>query len=343
LPVDQFQRYRVIKDLVDSYGSGAGSVKVLDVGGYPGHLIEFLPDKDVTVVDLPPCDRPRYLQVDGQRLPFPDGSFDIVSTVDVFEHVEPAARLKFLEELIRVSKDVVLLEAPFHDTAKVLAEELIYEYVSEVQNQQFLFLREHLELGLPVHAEVDEFLDKNNLSFVKLPSGYFYHWLIMMFISQSLTDLPGGLRFRRILHKFYNRQISPFDNAEPAYRTVYVISRNSPDYIDRVGQLYARTAPLTDRELREKIMMAADLFEIQSRTAETLGGKEFRAEMNKMSENVASFRQEIRRLDQTVNEQEATIKERDETIANLRTWLDEIHNRPIYKVYARAKRLIKRR
>jgi SAM-dependent methyltransferase len=47
---------------------------------------------------------------DGYHLPFADRDFDVVTCVDVIEHVE--FYLKFIEELIRVSKRVVFFSTP---------------------------------------------------------------------------------------------------------------------------------------------------------------------------------------------------------------------------------------
>ncbi len=47
---------------------------------------------------------------DGYSLPFPDKKFDVVTTVDVLEHVEDFHR--FIDELLRVAKRAVLISTP---------------------------------------------------------------------------------------------------------------------------------------------------------------------------------------------------------------------------------------
>ncbi|MFQ5354296.1 MAG: hypothetical protein ACE5DR_05055 [Thermodesulfobacteriota bacterium] len=50
LPFDQYQRYRVIKDAIDAVRTNKGPLKILDVGGSPGTLLDFLPDDDIYTV-----------------------------------------------------------------------------------------------------------------------------------------------------------------------------------------------------------------------------------------------------------------------------------------------------
>ena len=47
---------------------------------------------------------------DGYNLPFPDDTFDVVTCVDVIEHVEDYDRL--IKEMLRVSKKGVFLSTP---------------------------------------------------------------------------------------------------------------------------------------------------------------------------------------------------------------------------------------
>ena len=104
LPFDQFQRYRVVSEFVDSIRTDEKSpLKILDVGGYPGLITDFLPDDDITIVDVVPGDMPNYHQYEGGKLPFEDTSFDLVCSCDTLEHVLPGDRQAFIGELARVS------------------------------------------------------------------------------------------------------------------------------------------------------------------------------------------------------------------------------------------------
>jgi len=98
----------------------------LDVGFGLGYGLNILAIKasSVSGVDVDPkvleyCRNtvlgrnPRLSQLeiyDGYTLPFPDNHFDLVTCVDVLEHVEDYHR--FLEELLRVSRKGVFISTP---------------------------------------------------------------------------------------------------------------------------------------------------------------------------------------------------------------------------------------
>ncbi len=100
--------------------------KVLDVGCGLGYGLNLLSIKAKSTygVDVDPkaveyCKQnilgknPRLQSVqayDGYSLPFKDKEFDIVTTVDVLEHVEDYDR--FIDELIRVAKRAVIISTP---------------------------------------------------------------------------------------------------------------------------------------------------------------------------------------------------------------------------------------
>src|SRR3954452_22245845 len=79
-------------------------MRVVDVGCGTLGLRGLEPGLDVTGVDLVP--RPGYpgpfVQADAaERLPFPDGAFDLAYASSVVEHVAPARRGRFAAELTR--------------------------------------------------------------------------------------------------------------------------------------------------------------------------------------------------------------------------------------------------
>lgn len=99
---------------------------VLDVGCGVGYGMNLLSIKAASVtgidVDRKAVDycRARVLgknpkvggvdHYDGEQLPYEDGSFDVVTTIDVIEHVPDYDR--FLRELLRVSRRAVVVSTP---------------------------------------------------------------------------------------------------------------------------------------------------------------------------------------------------------------------------------------
>ena len=117
---DQFQRYSVLKACIEVLFREK-SPQVLDVGGTSpdrrGEACWFPVHKtarsEAYVVDIISCPGKGFIQGDGRNLPFKDNSFDLVCCLDVLEHIEEADREGLLQELCRVSRDVVLLANPF--------------------------------------------------------------------------------------------------------------------------------------------------------------------------------------------------------------------------------------
>src|ERR1700756_4853800 len=107
LPFDQYQRYKIIEEVINVLRNPGQRFKILDVGGHPGLINGFLPQDDTFIVDKLECDIPNFQKADILDLPFKDGSFDIVISVDVMEHIPVEKRVKFLEELWRVSKEYI--------------------------------------------------------------------------------------------------------------------------------------------------------------------------------------------------------------------------------------------
>lgn len=102
-----------LDELLDVVGSRVRSPRVLEVGCGEGEIARRLHTRwaDVVALDLPDpglrgewsqLSGPRFLHADAERLPFEDGTYDLVVCVEVLEHIpDPAAGLS---ELARVSK-----------------------------------------------------------------------------------------------------------------------------------------------------------------------------------------------------------------------------------------------
>jgi len=105
---------------------GAVPASVLDVGCADGYLCHVLRDRvkvpKVMGVDVASAhvDRARdrfpgipFFRGDARHLPFPDASFELVTAVEVLEHLEdPAAALR---ELARVAARRVIVTVPFNE------------------------------------------------------------------------------------------------------------------------------------------------------------------------------------------------------------------------------------
>lgn len=143
MPFDAYERNRKIAGLVKK------GETVLDVGGGTTGLKLFINNKVVTV-DLETGD----VKADAtKRLPFGDKSFDVVSCVDVLEHIPPAKRSSFLKNIERVGKKRIIISTPFGTPGHEAAEKKLYEELKR-NKIEVSFLREHVQNGLPKPEEV---------------------------------------------------------------------------------------------------------------------------------------------------------------------------------------------
>ena len=162
-----------------------------------------------------------------EALPFPDHSFPAVLAVDVLEHIIPEHRAKAIQEIARVTQDILILAAPFAYSLSRAAEKLVYDFIKEWLGYEHKFLKDHLENPAPDMVETESLLVSLGFDTVIIPNGQLERWLVMMLGYYYFDGFPNAMELRRELTSFYNRNFFWTDVAEPAYRHVIVATRKS--------------------------------------------------------------------------------------------------------------------
>jgi SAM-dependent methyltransferase len=233
LPFDQYGRYRIIADALDSVRpSFGGRLRILDVGGYfrTRREIEllpaqaFLPADDVTVLDRPECGLSGYVQGDGRGLRFADFGFDFVISCDTLEHVPAEDRVAFWQELLRVARYGVLLIAPAKSAQSEAAEQLVSSFIQAELGQIQPQLAEHRAYGLPDPAVIAPFLNELGLRYHSIPSGNLHAWVLMM-IARHTQPICYDEDFGEQIDAYYTRFLSAADRSEPAYRRLWLVEK----------------------------------------------------------------------------------------------------------------------
>lgn len=228
LPFDYYGRYRLAAEVVTAT-TGPGA-RVLDVGGGPGALAAFVEERSVVACDLRVETDPRVaattlVLADGASLPFADGSFDVVVSLDTLEHVPPEARPAVLQEAVRVSAGWVLVVCPCDTDGVAEADSAVLSYVRQRFSEEFAsveVLTEHLVYGHPDPAEVEALLGASGGDVTRFPSGRLDRWLPMMFLFYELMTLGRDDPVERV-QAWYNTRHWREDLRGPAYRQAFLV------------------------------------------------------------------------------------------------------------------------
>ncbi|MAF66677.1 MAG: hypothetical protein CMJ84_13585, partial [Planctomycetes bacterium] len=222
LPFDQFQRYRLVADVLDELRVGRRRFTILDVGGRTALLRRFLPRDRVQIVDLETSEEPGLVLGDGADLPFGTGSVDAVVAFDPLEHVPKRRRPRFIRECSRVARRWVIIAGPYRTGPVQRAERLLREFLNDKLETEHRYLEEHHTHGLPVRGDVERQLHKLGGRVVSIGHASLPRWLPLMMLSMYM-DRDAPLRgIARQLHRFYNELIYSHDHEAPVYRHAVV-------------------------------------------------------------------------------------------------------------------------
>ena len=218
LPFDQFQRYELVRALLESVRAGGERFRILDVGGRTALLREFLPSDLIELVDVVPSEVEGLVLGSGAELPFKDASFDAVCAFDTLEHVPPSLRDDFVRECARVADRYVILAGPYDSPRVAEAEETLLDFLRARLDWEHQYLLEHRQNGLPSMPIALDLLTHAGARTATVGHGELSRWLALMCVELYLEHetLLKGLAPQ--LYRFYNEHLFPFDHGEEVYR-----------------------------------------------------------------------------------------------------------------------------
>jgi len=222
LPFDQYQRYRLVADLLEQLRGERDSLVVLDVGGRTALLRTFLEGDRIHLVDVEESEEPGLVLGDGAKLPFGDSTVDAVVTIDTLEHVPPAGRASFVAECARVARRWVVIAGPFATEGVAEAEERLGSFVGEKLGIVHRYLNEHHEHGLPSLEETEDELRSAGGVVRSVGHANLERWLALMCLSMYI-DRDAPLRaIAPEFFRFYNVALYGLDQTPPVYRHAVV-------------------------------------------------------------------------------------------------------------------------
>lgn len=252
LAFDQFSRQYLVKRLVEKMRTRK-ALRILDVGGNNGKTREFFPTDEVLIVDLYDKIEPGYLKASALDLPFEDQSFDIVLSFDVYEHILPDDRDRFITELIRVSSRAAIIAAPFNTDSVAAAETELNDYYKSLNNKDHQWLIEHIDNTLPDIAPLERLIASLKVNHKVYQSNNIPLWNAMQSFIFLADSISAPERISN-LNRFYNRHLLELgDNLESSYRKIYLMTPSNdalPDLNDR--------SQFSPKTLRKFINLAAE-------------------------------------------------------------------------------------
>lgn len=234
IPFDQYGRYFFISKIIDSNRKTDRPLKILDVGGYEGRLREFLPKDHITILDVFDVKEDCYVKGSGLDIQFPSNNFDVVTSADTLEHIPQDKRELFLSECYRVSKDFMVLAAPFETGKTAEAEDYVNNIYKLLSGHSYIWLKEHKENGLPEPKLIENWARTNRLQYFVLPNNNIEEWkaqITQFFVLDNFPSAKGNKYFQKESMK-YNLTSNQYLADLPSYRLVYAISKrglSTPD------------------------------------------------------------------------------------------------------------------
>jgi len=220
---------------------------VLDVGGVsPGRegessrlSIKGIFGGEAYALDLVFCREDGFIQGDGTRMPFRDEKFDMVSALDVLEHVPPGSRETFLQELCRVSRDLVLVSAPFADENTERAEKLLFDQVKTLYGLPHCQLEEHRQYGLPEREMVSGVLKKQAVSGTDFSYGSLESWIFFQSLRHCFIFQPESKDMNEVIDWFEIEHLKENEFRPPFSRHFWIASksRKKQELEDGVSQI----------------------------------------------------------------------------------------------------------
>lgn len=243
LPFDQYQRYRLVADVLENVRLRGERLRVLDVGGRTGLLRRFLPQDRVDLVDLEASEVSGLVLGDGSRLPFVDRAFDAVVSFDTLEHVPPGRREAFVDECLRVARRWAVIAGPYRSPEVERAEEDLRAFLERKLETRHRYLWEHHAHGLPERGAIEARLARAGARVVSIGHASLARWLPAMCLALYL-DRDAPLRsIARRFHRFYNERLYPSDVEEPVYRHAVVAAIGDAPLPDPARVLPAPAVP----------------------------------------------------------------------------------------------------
>jgi len=224
-------RYLILAGILETYKyhQGVKSLKVLEVGG-SGSILKNFVDVDLTIVDILPNtdNQQNYVQGSALAMPLDSDNFDVVISCDIMEHIPENDREMFLKESTRVTKDLLIIAAPFNLTGVRDAEISANDYYKKMTGRDHRWLLEHILHELPDLKKSEMILEKQGLEVDHFSNTALNNWQLVTrsgLLLSKYGDRPEFADYLRQINAYYLEHIVQNDFSINGYRTFVVASK----------------------------------------------------------------------------------------------------------------------
>ena len=228
---DQYSRYHACAEVLRHAGYKEGG-QILEVGSGPECLFgQFVNEQDVSYIDplISSQNDGRHIRGDVFSKKLDGLKFSFVTSVDVYEHIPPAYRQAFLERLISLAADVVILAFPSAENpAARETDQLIDQKYAAIYGNEYPWLKEHHEYGLPSLADTCDVFRLAGWHVQTVGHGY-VPWLqeFLGFVI-CVWDIPELKDVVLAASKQFNEELAKYDFSSPQYRPSLVQTHAVP-------------------------------------------------------------------------------------------------------------------
>lgn len=232
---DQYQRYQTIANVISFYRQKNSNeiFSVLEIGSNEHKDLRlFLPNDKIVFTDMVLTDTMRqdseFQQADGTNLPYADNSFDFVVAADVLEHIPEDRRKLFFSELNRVAEKCVVVCFPYANQEIADAESRINTYYKTLFGEDYRWLLEHRQNGLPDLEKLEQNLGTNYI-FEKFFHGNIQLWEKLYYVQLDPCVKYEVIQYVNEINHFYNQNVYWSDINGTCYRVFYTFTKTEKE------------------------------------------------------------------------------------------------------------------
>ena len=223
---DQFSRYKAAKDLLVHAGLKADTT-ILDAGSGPLCLFEeLLQHHNCTFVD-PLIETPSATRIQGDIFcdQLNGKSFSFSVAIDVYEHIPPEKRTSFLSRLLNLTEDAIILAFPSQEqSGAAQVDAYVNEKYRQLYGQDYVWLDEHFEFGLPSRLKVIKEFEANGWYVQTIEQGR-NKWLRELLPNViALWDYPASHQTIMDMSTRFSKEFAPHDFHADCYQIKRIFS-----------------------------------------------------------------------------------------------------------------------